>query len=441
MKYLLVSLALTMLLFGCRNANEYILEPGISVDTEMVFATSLPWDSEAAGTKRTMSGLEFRRIRKGQGDTSSPSFDDLVTVDYEGRLTTGEVFDSSYTRGEPVSFGLEQVIKGWTEGLQHMHAGDVFLFYIPADLAYGDEPPPDSMIKPKDDLIFLVELHSFEPLPPMPRADEEAWEAYRPWDSRLSLVNKTDSGLEYIILESGDESGMSPVSDETVVLHYESRIAETGEIIDSSYIRGNPVRFPVDVVIPGWKEALGLMKPGDKWLTYVPADLAYGEKGTPEGSIPPNTDLMFEFSLLDVIPRNQMPQDFVPTESYLPWNPDRDDLISTGTGVQYFVIESGDESGPSPVSDETVVVHYEGRFASTGLLFDSSFERNVPSQFPANELIAGWVEILKLMKPGDYWVVFIPSNLAYGEEGKGDAIPPNADLVFKIQMIKVLPNP
>lgn len=440
MKRILVSVALAWLLYGCQGSDQYILEPGMAVDAEIVFGTTLPWDSDAKGTMRTMSGLEFRRIRKGQGDTSTPSYNDVLTVDYEGRLITGEVFDSSYARGKKINFSLNEVIEGWTEGLTHMQAGDVFLFYIPSDLAYGENPPPGSPIKPNDDLIFLVELHSFEPRPASAQSDEEAWEAYYPWDSRLSVVNKTGSGLEYIILESGEDSGKSPAEDDLVVMHYEARYADSGEVFDSSFRAFEPVKFVVaGLSIQGWREALQLMKEGDRWLVYVPASLAYGEIGTPGGPIPPNADLMFEFALIEVNERQLETQDLVKPESYLPWDSERDGVISTGSGVEYLIIESGDESGPSPVSNEIVVVHYEGRFADTGAMFDSSFERNVPSRFPADGLIPGWVEVLKLMKPGDYWVVYIPSVLAYGEEGAGQGeIPPNADLVFEIQMIDVL---
>lgn len=439
MKHLIGLLAATLLLFGCERTQEDMLVPGMPVDTEEVFAATLPWNSDAEGVRRTISGLEFRRIRQGQGDTLKVTINDLVTVDYEGRLTTGETFDSSFARGEPISFRLDQVILGWTEGLQHMRAGDVFVFYIPSELAYGERPPPGAMIKPNDDLIFLVELHSFEPLPPPPTADEEAWNEYHPWDSKLSIVNKTGSGLEYIILESGDESGISPTGNEMVTVHYEGRFAESGDVFDSSFMRRDTVYFPLDVVIEGWGEVLRLMKPGDRWLAYIPSEIGYGEVGTPNGPIPPDADLMFEIALLDVTPRNPSANDMLRPEAYLPWDSESDEVVKTGSGVEYQIIESGDQEGPSPVSNETVVVHYEGRFADTWEVFDSSFDTGTPSRFPANELIAGWVEVLKLMKPGDYWVVYIPSELAYGEEGKGDTMPPNADLVFEIQMIDVLP--
>ena len=438
MKHLIGLLAATLLIFGCERTQEDMLVPGMPVDTEEVFAATLPWNSDAEGVRRTSSGLEFRRIRQGQGDTLKVTINDLVTVDYEGRLTTGEIFDSSYARGEPFSFRLDQVISGWTEGLQHMRAGDVFVFYIPSELAYGERPPPGALVKPNDDLIFLVELHSFEPLPPPPTADEEAWNEYHPWDSKLSIVNKTGSGLEYIILESGDESGISPTGNEMVTVHYEGRFAESGDVFDSSFKRRDTLYIPLDVVIEGWGEVLQLMKPGDRWLAYIPSEIGYGEVGTPNGHIPPDADLMFEIALLDVTPGNPSVAD-MHLPDYLPWESDSEDVVKTGSGLEYIILNSGYPDGPSPVSNETVVFYSIGRFAETGEVFENDYEDGIPSSLPVNVLIPGLVEVLKLMKTGDSWVVYIPSELAFGQEGDGYTIPPNADLVYEIQLVNVFP--
>ena len=88
----------------------------------------------------------------------SPTATDQVTVNYEGRLTTGYVFDSSYQRGEPTSFPLDHVIAGWTEGLQLMTPGSTYIFYIPGKLAYGEMGAPQANIGPNEDLIFKVDL-------------------------------------------------------------------------------------------------------------------------------------------------------------------------------------------------------------------------------------------------------------------------------------------
>jgi FKBP-type peptidyl-prolyl cis-trans isomerase len=83
---------------------------------------------------------------------------DRVTVHYEGTLTDGTVFDSSYQRGQPIDFGLNQVIRGWTEGVQLMQEGAKYKFFIPSELAYGPRGTPGGPIGPNEDLIFTVEL-------------------------------------------------------------------------------------------------------------------------------------------------------------------------------------------------------------------------------------------------------------------------------------------
>lgn len=103
----------------------------------------------------TPSGLKYKVIKKGKG--KHPKSTDTVKVNYEGKFTNGTVFDSSYQRGEPISFPLNRVIAGWTEGVQLMPEGSVYEFYIPYNLAYGEQGMPPA-IPPKSDLIFKVEL-------------------------------------------------------------------------------------------------------------------------------------------------------------------------------------------------------------------------------------------------------------------------------------------
>lgn len=102
----------------------------------------------------TPSGLQYRVVSMGDGAKPVPA--NTVRVHYEGKLITGEVFDSSIARGEPTEFGLTQVISGWTEGLQLMPVGSTFEFFIPSELAYGPNGPPS--IGPNQALIFQVQL-------------------------------------------------------------------------------------------------------------------------------------------------------------------------------------------------------------------------------------------------------------------------------------------
>jgi FKBP-type peptidyl-prolyl cis-trans isomerase FklB len=104
----------------------------------------------------TASGLQYEVLSEGAG--AKPSATDQVTVHYHGKLTNGTVFDSSVERGQPATFGLNQVIKGWTEGLQLMSKGAKYRFYIPQDLAYGATPHPGGPIEPYMTLVFDVEL-------------------------------------------------------------------------------------------------------------------------------------------------------------------------------------------------------------------------------------------------------------------------------------------
>lgn len=112
----------------------------------------------AEGVKELASGLQYKVIKEGSG--LHPKATDKVKVHYHGTLIDGTVFDSSVERGEPISFGLNQVIPGWTEGVQLMTPGSKYIFYIPSNLAYGDREA--GKIPPGSTLIFEVELFSIE---------------------------------------------------------------------------------------------------------------------------------------------------------------------------------------------------------------------------------------------------------------------------------------
>jgi FKBP-type peptidyl-prolyl cis-trans isomerase len=117
------------------------------------------------------SGLQYKVITDGKGESPKP--EDTVTVDYRGTLVDGTEFDSSYKRGQPATFRVGGVIKGWTEALQLMKPGSKWELYIPNDLAYGENAPPGSGIPAGAPLVFEVALQSFSrptppPAPPMP---------------------------------------------------------------------------------------------------------------------------------------------------------------------------------------------------------------------------------------------------------------------------------
>lgn len=108
------------------------------------------------GIHTTSSGLQYEILSEGSGRKPGPT--DNVTVHYHGTLIDGTVFDSSVQRGAPASFGVNQVIRGWTEALQLMSVGSKYKLFIPQELAYGSNPHPGGAIKPFAALIFEVEL-------------------------------------------------------------------------------------------------------------------------------------------------------------------------------------------------------------------------------------------------------------------------------------------
>lgn len=115
-------------------------------------------------------------------------------------------------------------------------------------------------------------------------------------------VKVTASGLQYIVVSEG--TGPTPTKNDTVKCHYKGTLT-TGEQFDSSYDRGQPAEFPVGGVIPGWTEALQMMKVGSKYKLFIPAELAYGASGRP--GIPPNSALVFEVELLDIVKAGAAP--------------------------------------------------------------------------------------------------------------------------------------
>ena len=149
-----------LLALGCTNTGnqaEAPVEKAPALPKQAAQSEPGPSDPDAPTEFTTTdSGLKYRVLRKGDG--LKPSASDTVEVNYEGKLDDGFVFDSSYRKKKPISFPLNGVIKGWTEGLQHVNEGGKIELEIPGNLAYGSSPPPGSGIPPNATLHFIVEL-------------------------------------------------------------------------------------------------------------------------------------------------------------------------------------------------------------------------------------------------------------------------------------------
>ncbi len=153
-----MSLATVLVLAGC--SPEARTPSGPAASTNAVSGTPADPSGSNAVMTTTASGLKYLVLKHGAG-TVSPKTTDTVKVHYHGTLLDGTVFDSSVERGEPISFPLNQVIAGWTEGLQLMKVGDKFKFVIPPGLAYGPASPSPK-IPANSTLVFEVELLGIE---------------------------------------------------------------------------------------------------------------------------------------------------------------------------------------------------------------------------------------------------------------------------------------
>jgi FKBP-type peptidyl-prolyl cis-trans isomerase FklB len=119
---------------------------------------------------------------------------------------------------------------------------------------------------------------------------------------------------------------------------------------------------------------------------------------------------------------------------FLAENAKKDGVVTTASGLQYKVINSG--SGPSPKADDTVTTHYRGTLID-GREFDSSYSRGQPASFPVKGVIKGWTEALQMMKVGDKWELYIPAELAYGATQRGELIEPNSTLIFELELLDI----
>jgi FKBP-type peptidyl-prolyl cis-trans isomerase len=113
-------------------------------------------------------------------------------------------------------------------------------------------------------------------------------------------VQVLPDGLQYKVVRSGPADGLRPQRMDEVKVHYEGKLIN-GKVFDSSYERGQPASMPLKGLIPGWQEALQLMRPGDEWILYVPPALGYGDQGA-GGEIPPGAALIFRIELIDTLP-------------------------------------------------------------------------------------------------------------------------------------------
>ena len=236
-----------------------------------------------ADAAKAASGLASKVLTPGTGK-DHPGPTDKVKVNYTGWTKDGKMFDSSVVRGEPITFPLNGVIPGWTEGLQLMVAGEKRRLWIPGKMAYGDKPRQGA---PAGDLVFDVELLEIkQPVKP-PAVPEDVKAA-------PATAKKTASGMSYRVLKAGTGTE-HPTAGSKVTVHYSGWTTD-GKMFDSSVVRDEPTSFGLGQVIKGWTEGVQLMVVGEKTRFWIPGNMAYGD--TPSRPGAPAGMLVFDIELI-----------------------------------------------------------------------------------------------------------------------------------------------
>ena len=367
-------------------------------------------------TVKTASGLEYTILEKGSG--VKPQKGDKIVVNYTGKLTNDTVFDSSLKPGRtPFEFvlGAGQVIKGWDEAFELLQVGDKATIKFGPDLGYGASA--NGAIPANSTLIFDIELLN-------------VIQAVHAWDVKGKDTLKTASGLKYIMVKE-NKTGAKSEKGTIVDFHFSGFLAD-GKKFDSSVERDKPMSVKVGQhqLLPGWDEAIALLREGEKAKFIIPSALALGAQGHPP-IIPANADLIMDIEILKV--KKIVPPPLFDIKGL--------EEKTTTSGLKYYEVKRSG-SAVKAAAGKTVKVHYSGYLAD-GTMFDSSVERGEPIEFPLGEgqVIAGWEEGIALMNVGDKMRLIIPYFLAYGEQGRAPVIPAKADLTFDVELVDVKDAP
>ncbi len=231
---------------------------------------------------------------------------DKICPKYSGSIKTDEE-KASYAIGQQIGNGLKN---------QGIEANPDIIAMSITDVLKGQKVrmTPEEM----QDAIKKMQESATNKLKKVAEENKTKGDKFLEENKKKNGIKVTASGLQYLVVNEG--TGPSPAEDQTVKVNYVGTLIDGAEF-DSSVKRGKPAEFPVNRVIPGWTEALKMMKVGAKWKLFIPAQLAYGEQGRP--SIPPNSVLVFEVDLLEIVetPAQQPPQPQQPQQPPQPQQP------------------------------------------------------------------------------------------------------------------------
>lgn len=376
-------------------------------NVELLSIETLPTPEAVDSFQETENGVQYAILVEGSEPVAQRG--DLVTFEFNAWVQDGFHYNSSNRQGGPSQYQLGlSYISSLDEGIEGMKVGEKRQLRIPPELAYGEEGYPPE-IPSNATLIYEIALQAIDPLPRATEVDEGDY-------------TETDSGLKYIILEEGD--GAEARNGDTVTMQYHGWLTD-GLLFDSSLLREIGYAFTLGKgqVIAGWEEGIEGMKVGETRQLRIPPELAYAESGYPP-YIPTEAELIFEVTLED----SQEPPELTEVKE--------EEYTETDSGLRYTTLKEGD--GNKAENGNTVQVHYSG-WLEDGTLFDTSRLRDIPYAFILGEsqVITGWEEGVEGMAVGEVRQLRIPPELAYAETGYPPYIPPDATLVFEIELLEI----
>jgi len=256
--------------------------------------------------------------------------------------------------------------------------------------------------------------------------DQKKIEAYIAEKELTTQV--TALGLHYYIYEEGLGESPSPYAVATV--HYKGSFLNGCEFYNS-YKKGKSEKFQLNKVIKGWMQGIPLLKKGTKALLILPSNLAYGIAGNVNYEILPHSVLVFDIHLIDFYDV-QLSKDVAAIEAYI--NENNLEMEQTQSGVFYKIEELGDGWGAA--SYNTVSIDYNGTFLD-GTTFWSTYESGKPLKIKLSKSLKAFYEILPMLREGGKVKIITPPDMAYGTDGSPPYIPPNAILVYDLELTDV----
>jgi FKBP-type peptidyl-prolyl cis-trans isomerase FkpA len=403
---------------------------------------------ESDGFTRLASGLEYKIYTHGKG-TRKPVNNDHIELNIRLHVGDSTIFDSRKMYGNspvPLQITAAKFKGDPMEGFMLMVEGDSAVLRLPVDSMkkIGATQPWMKDGEKIEYNVVLVSVMSEEEFKKY-TAEQEAKQ--KGIDDKLLQEyfaknkikpSKTASGLYYTVSSEG--SGENGKAGQKYSVNYTGKLLNGNKFdsnVDSGFHHTTP--FEVEVgkarVIKGWDEGLLLFKKGAKATLYIPSHLAYGSQDR-SPQIPANSILIFDVEVLDIqTPVNQAETDDKLLKDYFAKNNIKAE--KTPSGLYYSISQQGLGNNAKP--GNKVTMNYTGKTLD-GKVFDSNTDPSKGHVQPftftlgQGQVIKGWDEGVQFLKLGSRGTLYIPSALAYGERGAGGAIPPNAVLIFDVEV-------